>query len=74
MSEGPKSFIPGQSPECMACPVGLLFFAVKEIRPEAMEHLMKAGFEMFQAFKVFMDAAAEKWESQKPGLERIPIS
>jgi hypothetical protein len=75
VSDAPRSFTPGESPECMACPIGLAFFAVREIRPEAMEHLMKAGFELFQAFKIFTDAAAERWDKQKPGgLEHIPIS
>lgn len=72
MSERPKSFTPGESPDCMACPIGLAFFAVREVRPEVMEHLMKAGMELFMAFKAFMDAAEERMDRRSP-LERIEI-
>jgi hypothetical protein len=72
MSERPTSFTPGQSPECMACPVGLAFFALREIRPEVMEHLMKAGMEIILAVKAFIDAAEERMDRRSP-LERIII-
>ncbi|HEX9775053.1 MAG TPA: hypothetical protein VGB83_05695 [Actinomycetota bacterium] len=68
------SFQPGASPECMACPFGLMFFAMRHTKPEALEHLMKAGYELFLAAKVFMDAAAERWEhAQGSTLQHIPI-
>jgi hypothetical protein len=68
-----SSFQPGFAPECLACPIGLFFFTVKQTRPEVMEHVMKAAFEMFQAFRVVMDATADRWD-QAQRLERIPIS
>lgn len=73
MSErGPKSFTPGEAPECMACPLGLAMVAMREVRPEVVEHLMKAGMELFLAFKAFMDAAEDRMERHSP-LERIDI-
>lgn len=73
MEDRPRSFVPGQAPECMACPIGLAFFAVREVRPEVMEHLMKAGMELFLAFRAFMDAAEERMGERRSPLERIPV-
>lgn len=65
-------FRPGFAPECMACPFGLFFYAVKNTKPDVMEHLMKAGFELFQAFKAVMEQYGERWQ-QAEQLERIRI-
>lgn len=66
-------FTPGFAPECLACPFGLMFFAMRNTKPEVMDHLMRAGFELFHAAKAFMDSYAERWgDAQK--LQRIPIS
>jgi hypothetical protein len=65
-------FQPGFAPECLACPIGLFFFTVKTTRPEVMDHVMKAAFELFQAFRVVMESTADRWE-QAQQLERIPI-
>ena len=66
-------FQPGFAPECLACPIGLVFFGIRQARPEAMEHLTRAGFELFQAFKAVVDQYEARWE-QGRRLERIPIS
>jgi hypothetical protein len=66
-------FQPGFAPECMACPIGLVFYALKNTKPEVMEHVMKAGFEMFQAVRALTEQYNERWE-QAQKLERIPIS
>lgn len=66
-------FQPGFAPECMACPFGLFFYATKNSRPDVMEHLMRAGYELFQAFKVVMEQYADRWE-QAEKLQRIPIA
>jgi hypothetical protein len=63
---------PGFAPECLACPIGLFFFSVKQTRPEVMEHIMKAAFELFQAFQSVVSTTADRWE-QAQQLERIPI-
>ena len=72
MSDRPKSFTPGESADCMACPIGLFFFAVKEVRPEVMEHLLKAGMELMLAVRAFIDSAEERIDRRSP-LERIVI-
>jgi hypothetical protein len=56
----------------MVCPIGLAFFAVKEVRPEVMEHLMKAGMELLLAFRAFTDAAEQRMARTSP-LEHIEI-
>ena len=66
-------FQPGFAPECMACPFGMFFYAMKNTKPEVMEHMMKAGFELFQAFKSLVDQYADRFE-QAERLEKIPIS
>ena len=65
-------FQPGFAPECLACPIGLFFYSVKQTRPEVMEHVMKAAFELFQAFQAVVASTADRWE-QAQQLERIPI-
>jgi hypothetical protein len=65
-------FQPGFAPECLACPIGLFFYSVKQTRPEVMEHVMKAAFEMFQAFQAVVSQTADRWD-QAQKLERIPI-
>lgn len=72
MSDRPKSFIPGETADCMACPIGLGFFALREMRPEVKEHLMKAGMELMLALRAFLDAAEERMDRRSP-LERIVI-
>lgn len=63
---------PGFAPECMMCPFGLLLFALRQSRPEAMEHLLKAGHELTLALKAVVDQAADRWE-QAEQLQRIPV-
>lgn len=67
----------GNSQDCMLCPFGLAFFALRNTKPEVMEHLMKAGMELALAFKVIVESAAERMgHTGKPdeGLQRITIS
>ena len=69
----PSPFQPGFSAECMACPICLAFFAIKTTKPEVMDHMMKAAFELFQAFQAVMDSTGRRWD-QAQSLQRIPIS
>ncbi|MFA5785376.1 MAG: hypothetical protein WDA71_00080 [Actinomycetota bacterium] len=62
----------GKSPECLICPFGLAYMFMKEAGPEVMEHLLKAGFEVYQAGKAFMDVQGRHWD-QAHGLQRIPV-
>lgn len=67
----------GNSQDCMMCPLGLTFFALRNTKPEVMEHLMKAGMELALAFKGIVDAAAERFGAQTAsddGLQRINIT
>lgn len=66
-------FQPGFSPECLACPICLMFFTIKQTRPEVMEHVMKAAFELFQAFRAVVEQTADRWD-QAQRLQHIPIS
>ena len=36
----------GQAPECQSCPICAGLAALREARPEAVEHLVKAGAEL----------------------------
>ena len=65
-------FTPGMAPECLMCPFGLVFFTMRNTRPEVMEHLMTAGQELFLAFKALVDQTAERWE-QTQSLQRITV-
>jgi hypothetical protein len=67
-----SSFQPGFAPECLACPIGLFFYSVKQTRPEVLEHILKAAFELFQAFQAVVDQTGQRWEQART-LERIPI-
>ncbi len=64
--------MPGTTQDCMLCPFGLAAFALRGTKPEAMEHLMKAGQELLLALKVFVESAAEKLDRSEP-LQRVPI-
>jgi hypothetical protein len=65
-------FVPGMAPECLVCPFGLLFYTLRTARPEAMEHLLAAGHELFLALRALVEAAGERWE-QAQTLQRIPV-
>ena len=79
--DGPKGFgfgnlggLPwGNTQDCLMCPFGMFFFAVRNTRPEVMEHLAKAGYELALAMKSVIDQAVERLEPQDEGLQRIDI-
>jgi hypothetical protein len=49
----------GQAPECQICPICAGLAALREARPEAVEHLVKAGAELLLAVRALLDGAAE---------------
>ena len=61
------------------CPVCMAVTAVQPLKPEVIEHLLRAGTEMLLAFRGVIDARAEEMqpsEGDKPGptrLEKIDI-
>ena len=49
----------GRAPECQVCPICAGLAALRGARPEAVEHLVKAGAELLLAAKVLLEGAAE---------------
>jgi hypothetical protein len=49
----------GQAPECQSCPICAGLAALREARPEAIEHLLKAGAELLLAARALLDGVAE---------------
>jgi len=66
------AFTPGTTQDCLMCPFGIFFFTMRQARPEAMEHLTAAGYELFQAFRAVVEQAGERWE-QSQSLQRITV-
>jgi hypothetical protein len=62
----------GTSPECLVCPLCMGIAALREARPEAVEHLLKAGAELLAAFRALVDPG-ERDGHRAPGLQRIDI-
>lgn len=54
----PHDAAAGQAPECQYCPICSAIAALREARPEAVEHLVKAGAELLLAAKVLLEGAA----------------
>jgi hypothetical protein len=61
------------------CPICIAVTAVQPLKPEVVEHLLKAGTEMLLAFRGVIDARADEMrppEEDGPGstrLEKIDI-
>ena len=64
----------GQGPECQSCPPCAGLAALREARPEAVEHLFKAGAELLLAARALLDGAAEPSGSAAPGRRRRPAA
>jgi hypothetical protein len=47
----------GPAPECRVCPLCAALAALREARPEAVEHLAKAGAELLLAARALLDGA-----------------
>jgi hypothetical protein len=52
----------GQAATCQWCPLCAGLAALRESRPEAVEHLMKAGVELLAAARALLDGADEPAE------------
>ncbi|MDP9299767.1 MAG: hypothetical protein M3P43_02555 [Actinomycetota bacterium] len=61
------------------CPICMAVTAVQPLKPEVIEHLLRAGTEMLLAFRGVIDARADELhppEGEQPGptrLEKIDI-
>ena len=62
----------GTAPECQTCPICTGLAALREARPEAVEHLLKAGAELLLAAKALLDVATEPAGRPGPGRRRRP--
>jgi hypothetical protein len=49
----------GRARECQFCPVCAGLAALREARPEAVEHLVKAGAELLLAARALLDGGAD---------------
>ena len=56
----------GQAPECQTCPICAGLAALREARPEAVEHLVKAGAELLLAAKALLDSTARAHRDAGP--------
>jgi hypothetical protein len=59
------------APECQVCPICMGLAALRQARPEAMEHLLKAGAELLLAARALLDTQPST--SRPAGLQRIDI-
>jgi hypothetical protein len=57
--------------ECQFCPFCAGLAALRAARPEAVEHLAKAGAELLLATRALLEAAAEP--ASRPSLQRIDV-
>jgi hypothetical protein len=60
----------GQAAECQFCPFCAGLARLRETRPEAVEHLVKAGAELLLAARALLEGAAEPSGSPAPGRRR----
>jgi hypothetical protein len=60
----------GPAPECHFCPLSACPPALREARPDAVEHLVKAGAELLLAAKALLDGATEPTATPAPGRRR----
>jgi hypothetical protein len=62
----------GRAPECRLCPICAGLAALRDARPEAVEHLVKAGVELLLAARALLDAAApdgQATQRRRPGRQ-----
>jgi hypothetical protein len=50
----------GQAPECQLCPLCQAMAALRSARPEAVEHLLKAGAELLLAARSLLDGEGDR--------------
>ena len=71
----PDGAAAGQAPECQLCPLCQAMAALRSTRPEAVEHLLKAGAELLLAARALLDGEA-KAKAPAPasdGLQHIDV-
>ena len=63
----------GQAPECQFCPLCQAMAALRSARPEAVEHLLKAGAELLLAARALLEGEARAPGPASDGLQRIDV-
>jgi hypothetical protein len=61
---------PAQAAECQFCPLCAGLAALREARPEAVEHLAKAGAELFLAARALLEGVGVPAGAPGPGRHR----
>ncbi len=64
------------APECLVCPLCMGIAALRQSRPEAVEHVLKAGVELLAAFRALVEPAdghADGHRQRPTGMQRIDI-
>jgi hypothetical protein len=62
------------APECQVCPICMGLATFRQARPEALEHLMKAGAELLLAARALLEAGEAAGPSRRPvGMQRIRV-
>jgi len=57
------------------CPIGLALSTMQGAAPDVMEHLLKAGTELFLAFRAVVDSRADEAAGERPsGAPEKPSS
>ena len=62
----------GTAPECLVCPLCMGIAALRQSRPEALEHLLKAGGELLAALRALVEPAGQDG-NRAARLQRIDI-
>ena len=62
--------VAGQAPECQICPVCAGLAALRASRPEAVEHLVKAGAELLLAARALLERPAAPVAAPAPARRR----
>jgi hypothetical protein len=60
----------GRVAECQFCPFCAGLAALREARPEAVEHLVKAGAELLLAARALLEGVADPAGKPSPGRRR----
>ena len=63
----------GQAPECQFCPLCQAMAALRSARPEAVEHLLKAGAELLLAARALLEDEARTPAPSSDGLQHIDV-
>jgi hypothetical protein len=65
----------GPAAECVACPLCAGLAALRQARPEAVEHLVKAGTELLLAARALLEGPADGREPRPAGtrMRRIDV-